>query len=167
VSGQFHTPAHLSPGKSPRYPLDRRLGVPQNRFGRRGIEKILDSNSDPSVVQPVTSRYINNAIPAPASLDRFWDCIWSLPSSSFPVHHSFNPTIQRYSPLAQTQLLTCSRTVMGVQACLSVRDEGPYPARTVQFCHPCTIMCPPYQYSRSLLRYDHRKSVRDISGNTI
>jgi hypothetical protein len=31
-------------GKNPRYPLDRRLGGPQNRSGRRGEEKILDSN---------------------------------------------------------------------------------------------------------------------------
>jgi hypothetical protein len=29
-------------GKSPRYPLDRRLGGPQSRYGRRGEEKILD-----------------------------------------------------------------------------------------------------------------------------
>jgi hypothetical protein len=28
-------------GKSPRYPLDRRLGGPQNQSGRRGEEKIL------------------------------------------------------------------------------------------------------------------------------
>jgi hypothetical protein len=29
-------------GKSPRYPLDRRLGEPQNRSGRRREEKIFD-----------------------------------------------------------------------------------------------------------------------------
>jgi hypothetical protein len=54
-------------GKSHRYPLDRRLGGPQSRSGRRGEEKILDyrdSNSDPSVVQRVTSRYTDCAIPA-------------------------------------------------------------------------------------------------------
>jgi hypothetical protein len=42
---------------------------PQSRSGRRGEEKILDphrdSNSNPSVVQPVTSRYTDWAIPAP------------------------------------------------------------------------------------------------------
>jgi hypothetical protein len=37
------TPRPLYPwGKSPRYPLDRRLGVPQSRSGRRGEEEILD-----------------------------------------------------------------------------------------------------------------------------
>jgi hypothetical protein len=52
-------------GKSPRYPLDRRLGGPQSRSRRGGEENILvppgDSNSDPSVVQPVASRYTDCA----------------------------------------------------------------------------------------------------------
>jgi hypothetical protein len=34
-------PAALSRGKSPRYPLDRRLGGSQSRSGRCGEEKIL------------------------------------------------------------------------------------------------------------------------------
>jgi hypothetical protein len=29
-------------GKNPRYPLDRKLGGPQSRSGRRGEKKILD-----------------------------------------------------------------------------------------------------------------------------
>jgi hypothetical protein len=37
VSGQRHAPAALYPrGKDPLYPLDRRLGGPQSRSGRRG-----------------------------------------------------------------------------------------------------------------------------------
>jgi hypothetical protein len=43
VSGQLHAPAALPQGKSPRYPLDRRLGGPQSRSGRGGEEK----NSQP------------------------------------------------------------------------------------------------------------------------
>jgi len=39
VSGQLHAPAALSPGRSPSYPLDRRLGGPQRRSGRGGEEK--------------------------------------------------------------------------------------------------------------------------------
>jgi hypothetical protein len=40
VSGQLHATADLPPGKSPWYPLDRRLGGPQSRSGRGGEEKI-------------------------------------------------------------------------------------------------------------------------------
>jgi len=36
-------PAALTPGKGPWYPLKRRLGGPQNRFGRTGEE----NNSQP------------------------------------------------------------------------------------------------------------------------
>jgi hypothetical protein len=43
VSGQIHSPAALPPGKSPSYPLDRRLGGPQSRSERDGEEK----NSQP------------------------------------------------------------------------------------------------------------------------
>jgi hypothetical protein len=42
VSGQFHGPAALPRGESRRYQLDRRLGGPQSRSGRRGEEKILE-----------------------------------------------------------------------------------------------------------------------------
>jgi len=43
VSGQLHAPAAYPQGKSPWYPLDRRLGGPQSRSGRGGEEK----NSQP------------------------------------------------------------------------------------------------------------------------
>jgi hypothetical protein len=53
---------HLQ-GKSPWYPLDRRLGGPQSHSGRGGLEK----NSQPPpgiepqnpIVQPVAQRYTN------------------------------------------------------------------------------------------------------------
>jgi hypothetical protein len=55
------TPLQLySRAKSPRYPLDRKLGWPQSLSGRYGGVKILfpyrDPNSDPSVVQTITGR---------------------------------------------------------------------------------------------------------------
>jgi hypothetical protein len=43
--------------KSPRYPFDRRLGVPQNRSGRCGEEKLLAPDGNPTpAVQPVARR---------------------------------------------------------------------------------------------------------------
>jgi hypothetical protein len=39
VGGQLHAPAAYSHGKSPCYPLDRRLGGPQSRSGHGGEEK--------------------------------------------------------------------------------------------------------------------------------
>jgi hypothetical protein len=41
ASGQLHTPAALPQGKEPRSPLDRRLGGPQIRSGRREEQKFL------------------------------------------------------------------------------------------------------------------------------
>jgi hypothetical protein len=39
VSGQLEAPAVLPQGKSPWYPLDRRMGGSQSRSGRGGEEK--------------------------------------------------------------------------------------------------------------------------------
>jgi hypothetical protein len=41
ASVQLYVPVAPSPEKRPRYPLYRRLGGPQNRFGRIGEEKNL------------------------------------------------------------------------------------------------------------------------------
>jgi hypothetical protein len=41
VNGQLHDPAGLFPGKTPRYPLDRRLCEPQSRSGRSDGERNL------------------------------------------------------------------------------------------------------------------------------
>jgi hypothetical protein len=53
------TPRPLYPqGKSPCYPLDRRLGGPQSRSGRR------ESNPRTPIIQAVAQRYTDWAIPA-------------------------------------------------------------------------------------------------------
>jgi hypothetical protein len=59
VSGQFHVPAALSWGKSPRYPLDRNLGGSHSRSGRvrENSWPCRELNSEPSVVQAVASRF--------------------------------------------------------------------------------------------------------------
>jgi hypothetical protein len=57
VSGQLHFPAALPQGKTPWYPLDRRLGGPQSRSGRGGEEESSqarrESNPRTPIVQPV------------------------------------------------------------------------------------------------------------------
>jgi hypothetical protein len=52
-------------GKSFRYPMDRRLGGPQNRPGH-GKKKIPDTTwtQNPTIIQAVTSCYTNCDIPA-------------------------------------------------------------------------------------------------------
>jgi hypothetical protein len=76
VSGQLNAPAALPPGKvPPRYPLDRRLGGPQSRSGRRGEEKILDPTGTPQTPSPV-SRYTDYAIPCRAALFRICSYIY-------------------------------------------------------------------------------------------
>jgi hypothetical protein len=49
VSGQLHTPAAFSQGKSPQYPLDRRLGGPQSHSGYGGGEK---NSQPPPEIEP-------------------------------------------------------------------------------------------------------------------
>jgi hypothetical protein len=61
------TPRPLySQGKSPWYPLDRRLGGPQSRSGRGGEDKIPSpcrkSNPRTPIVQPLGQRYTDWAI---------------------------------------------------------------------------------------------------------
>ena len=64
---QHHSPAALPPGET-RYPLYRRLGGPQCRYGQ--VRKISPPPEfDPRTVQPVASRYTDYAIPAA----RLWD----------------------------------------------------------------------------------------------
>jgi hypothetical protein len=64
VSGQLHAPASLplpTQGKSPWYPLDRRLGGPQSWSGRVGEEKNsqLLPGLEPPIIQPVVQRCTN------------------------------------------------------------------------------------------------------------
>jgi hypothetical protein len=62
VGGQRHAPAALLPGQTS-YPLYRRLGGPQGRFGR--VRKISPPPVfDPRTVHLVASRYTDCAIPA-------------------------------------------------------------------------------------------------------
>jgi hypothetical protein len=58
LSGLLHALATLPWGKSPRYPLDRRLDVPQNKSELYGEEKNLDpAGKQTPAVHLVARRY--------------------------------------------------------------------------------------------------------------
>jgi hypothetical protein len=59
ANGQLHTPPLYPYGKSPWYPLDRRLGGLQSRFGRGGEEKNSQplTGLDTPIIQPVAQLY--------------------------------------------------------------------------------------------------------------
>jgi hypothetical protein len=93
------TPRPLYPrGKSPRYPLDRRLGGTQSRSGRFGEQNILwpcqDSNSDPSIVQPVAGSYTDWAIPAPLCITTMREYCFVIEMTQFSeevnISHSYS-----------------------------------------------------------------------------
>jgi hypothetical protein len=70
MGGQLHVPAGLPQGKSPCYPLDRRLGGPQSRSGYGGEEK--NSQPLPSLEPPDhpahSPELYHWAIPSPKEL---------------------------------------------------------------------------------------------------
>jgi hypothetical protein len=59
VSGHLHLRPPYPQGKSPCYPLDRRLGWPQSRSGRGGEEKNFQPlpGLEPPITQPVVQRH--------------------------------------------------------------------------------------------------------------
>jgi hypothetical protein len=99
MSGQLHAPGALPRGKSPRYPLERRTSVPQNRSGGRGENSwpYQHSNTDPSVVQPVASRYTDCAIPAAFSLINFVYYLDEIKASKFVIPVSWSTNVTKRS----------------------------------------------------------------------
>jgi hypothetical protein len=71
VSGQLHARAALAPEKESPVPIAQEVGLTPEpvwtTWRRENSWSYRGSNSDPSVVQPVGSRCINYAIPAPPS----------------------------------------------------------------------------------------------------
>jgi hypothetical protein len=59
VIGQLHAPAALPQGKSPWYPLNRKLCGPESRSGRGSETKNSQPlrGLEPPIIQPVAQRY--------------------------------------------------------------------------------------------------------------
>jgi hypothetical protein len=59
VSGQLYAQAGLPQGKSPWYPLDKKLSGPQSRAGHGDEEKNSQPlpGLEPPIIQPVAQRY--------------------------------------------------------------------------------------------------------------
>jgi hypothetical protein len=71
------TPLPFYPrGKRPRYPFKWRLGGCQKKERSKNSWFYRDSNPDPSVVQPVASRYTNYATAAQTDHNKIWRNTW-------------------------------------------------------------------------------------------
>jgi hypothetical protein len=66
MSGQFHDPAALPPGKQPRYPLYRGLGGPQSWSGRYKEENNL--LPIPGIKSRLLGRPARSLVPIPTEL---------------------------------------------------------------------------------------------------
>ena len=89
MGGQRHVSAALTPGKT-RYPLSRRLSGPQGRSGR--VRKISSPTGfDPRTVQPVASRYTDQAI-AIHCLSRYYHYLSTVPINPFRPNPSHSAT---------------------------------------------------------------------------
>jgi hypothetical protein len=78
-------------GKSPRYPLDRRLGGPHSRSGRFGEEKILDPTGirtpTPRSSSTVANRYTAYLWKFSYKvISRNWICIWRCYSHGYAAN---------------------------------------------------------------------------------
>jgi hypothetical protein len=78
VSGQLHAPVTLPPGKSPWYPLGRRLVGPQSRSGCGGEEKNSQPlpGLEPTIIQVVVLRYtteLSRILLPRGRLERKWE----------------------------------------------------------------------------------------------
>jgi hypothetical protein len=68
VSGQLHVPSALPTGKSPSYPLDRRLGGPQSRSGCGSEEK--NSQPPPEIEPEIPDRPAHSLVAIPTEISQ-------------------------------------------------------------------------------------------------
>jgi hypothetical protein len=168
------TPRPLnSRGRSPRYPLDRRLGGPQSRSGRRGEEKILCPNSNPSVFQPVASRCTGYAIPAHKvwvypqyffrPMNSPWSlCVWVCGCLCTPLFFfSFFCAPRVVSKRSRPLVLSRTSCLCYVRLCRNkscagwiIRKRSPIKCKIVPVQHPAWKLMGEWRYSSTILNLD-------------
>jgi hypothetical protein len=111
VGGEWSTsrPGRITPGrKIPRYPLDKRLGGPQNRTGRRGEEKI----------NYINHKWINWS-PNFMGLNRGSVRVWPH-KQLLPV----SPTVSLWEDVKSTMLPTTAQVSLNFASL--IREQDPY-----------------------------------------
>jgi len=114
VGDQGHTPASVPPGKT-RYPLYRRLGGPECRPGQVRKISAPSPGFDPRTVQPVASRYTDNAIPALISRVSILEALseWQLPQSILAVILTTSCSVRNIKSHAlETRHMSCSGSLI-------------------------------------------------------
>jgi hypothetical protein len=106
VSGQLHAPSVLPQGKSPSYPLDRRVGEPQSRSGHGCEEKnsqLLQGLELPNI-QPIDLHYFFFPLVSTVLIGP-WPSLMD-----FPIHRHFGRT-PWLGDQSNTRPLTKHRTI--------------------------------------------------------
>jgi hypothetical protein len=110
--GQRHAPATLYPPGKTRYPLYRRLGGPQGRFGQARKISPSPPGFDPRTVQPVASRYTDYATRPtnrPVVSTNHEDPHYVVPSGLYKFLSLLGPSAQFWNTLC----LCCSLSATG------------------------------------------------------
>jgi hypothetical protein len=121
-------------GRIPRYPLDKRLGEPKT--GLDDMESSYrDSNSEPSAVQPVASRYTDCAIPNQDLI------LKAIPKPWLPQRGCVEGKLKATSGTTRTDE-GCLLPSCGWSRCLQRQKHQPPPAASITKQNEPTVLMP-------------------------
>jgi hypothetical protein len=131
MSGQLHAPAALHQGKSPWYPLDRRLGGPQSRSGRGGEEKNSQPlpGLEPPIIQPLDQCYTTELSRLISSVNEnaYEDVSKSFRTESITKSTTTNTRWETTQRVMRVCVCVCARACLENVVALSMQ--------TIQLCH--------------------------------